>query len=174
MTSLTDQTLVTIEPHVRLRPNHERSLSLVDAKLRDIFVRLVKGQAKWPLLIYGPAGTGKTSAALALCDHAVSATLLDVDSLCDKIMDRDREYDLWEWIGGKALAVLDELGARERVGELHYGAVKHFADARQGRPAIFISNLEPKDLLRVYDDRVYSRITSGTCFRLDGQDRRRA
>lgn len=166
-----EQTLRTIEPNVRLRPRQRREWSQVDAGLRDKITALVKGSKPWPLLLHGTAGTGKTSAALCLCDVAATACYLDVDLLCDKIM--GGEDDLWEWIEGKSLAVLDELGAREKVGDLHYQAVKRFADARDGLPTIYVSNLAPAELRAVYDDRIYSRLTCGTWHELNGTDRRR-
>lgn len=44
-------------------------MAAVDAKLLEVFRSLVSGKAAWPLYLWGPAGTGKTSAALALLDH---------------------------------------------------------------------------------------------------------
>jgi len=41
----------------------------VPQALRDTFRALVSGRAPWPLYLWGPAGTGKTSAALVLLDH---------------------------------------------------------------------------------------------------------
>jgi hypothetical protein len=83
--------------------------------------------------------------------------------------------DVWGEIERKELAVLDDIGCRERVGDLAYRMVKKFADIREfnGKVAsIFISNLRPKQLAEVYDDRVASRLLSGTVFELTGVDRR--
>jgi hypothetical protein len=38
--------------------------------------------------------------------------------------------------------------------------------------AIYISNLEPEAIARVYDDRIASRLLCGTWYKLDGEDRR--
>jgi predicted ATPase len=46
-----------------------RELAEVPQALRDVFRGLVSGQLPWPLYLWGPAGTGKTSAALVLLDH---------------------------------------------------------------------------------------------------------
>jgi hypothetical protein len=73
------------------------------------------------------------------------------------------------------LVVLDEIGARQKVTDLHYSAVKEFADVREldhSGVAIYISNLEPMQLANVYDDRIASRLLCGTWYKLDGKDRR--
>ena len=41
----------------------------VDDGLRKTFRSLITGAAPWPLYLWGPAGTGKTSAALVLLDY---------------------------------------------------------------------------------------------------------
>jgi hypothetical protein len=160
-------------PDVRLLKTVKRSLGLVDPKLIELFHSLVTGRAKWPLFLYGPAGGGKTAAALALCDLVPTATYATVEDLADATMCQDS--DLWYRAAVKHLAVLDELGARERVGDLHYNAVKRFADLREmhcGRVAIYISNVKPEHIQDIYDDRVASRVLAGTWFELAGRDRR--
>jgi hypothetical protein len=78
-----------------------------------------------------------------------------------------------DWTPG--LAILDELGTRQKTTDLHYQALKTFCDDREFsyfRVAIYISNLEPQAIASVYDDRIASRVLCGTWFRLDSQDRR--
>ena len=80
-------------------------------------------------------------------------------------------------IAEKDLAVLDELGQRATVGDLHYSAVKKFADARElhaGRVAVYISNLGPKGFAALYDDRISSRVLCGSRYELKGRNRRAA
>ncbi len=140
-----------------------------------MFVALVNGEAQWPLFLHGNTGRGKTCAALALCDWAVHSIYRTVDDLCDSIMDRSKPASPWDWLTNPDLAVLDELGARENVGDLHYSAVKRFTDWREmksRRVAIYISNHGPDAIEKLYDDRIASRILCGTWFELGGDDRR--
>lgn len=79
---------------------------------------------------------------------------------------------VWEVIEQRHLVVLDELGSREKVGDLHYQAVKRITDLRDNQPTIYIANLAPAALARCYDDRIASRILCGSIFELSGNDRR--
>lgn len=47
-----------------------RELAEIDPELRTAIRGLVTGQKPWPLYLWGHAGTGKTSAALAVLDYA--------------------------------------------------------------------------------------------------------
>jgi hypothetical protein len=161
----------------RLLVHVRREMAEVDNALVDTFRRLAEGRAPWPLYLFGLAGSGKTSAALALADITRSAAYWTVEGLCSAVLESNpaEMNAAWEAIESKDLAVLDELGARERIGDLHYSAVKRFADAREihgGRRAIYISNARPEQLVQLYDDRVISRLLCGTKFELTGRDRR--
>ncbi len=167
-----------IKPKRRLLSAVPRSFDRIDEKLVELFRRLVTGKAAWPIYLYGPVGSGKTRAALCLCDIADTAVYATVEGMASFTMrnDADTVEGEWERIEGKSLAILDELGERERVGDLHYTTVKRFADCREAhadRIAIYISNLEPGALATVYDDRIASRLLAGTAFELSGEDRRR-
>jgi DNA replication protein DnaC len=156
----------------------DRHLTAVDPVLRKLLGDLVMGRAPWPLFLFGPAGGGKTCAALALCDVVETAGYWTVDGLCDLTMrpPADAIQSAWDRISTKHLAVLDEIGCRERVGDLHYDVVKRFADARYqhaGRAMICISNVAHDRLSRLYDDRIASRLLAGTVFELKAPDRRR-
>jgi DNA replication protein DnaC len=67
---------------------------MVSPEVRKVFRDLVTGVAPWPLYLFGPAGTGKTSAALVLLDH------------CGPIHREDLEHDtparLRNWLAGYA------------------------------------------------------------------------
>jgi DNA replication protein DnaC len=155
-------------------PTIVRSLSLVDRKLLEVLHDLAEGRAAWPLFLYGPAGSGKTCAALAFADTIKTATFATVDGLSDAVM-RHQADVIWSRVKNKDLAILDELGARQTVTDLGYTVVKEFADLREqyaNRAAVYISNADPKGIHRLYDDRIASRVLSGTVFHLLGQDRR--
>jgi DNA replication protein DnaC len=146
------------------------------------FRELIRGSKPWPLLLFGPAGTGKTLASLCLCDITPRATYFTADTLADRVV-ADREFP--EFVKLKQLAVLDEIGTRGVMtgprADLHYRSIKEFADARTGKATIYITNLSPKGkdgnpspLVTLYDDRLFSRIACGTWFELKGEDRRMA
>ena len=161
---------------VRLLPALHRRLSKVERPLLDLFERLVTGAAPWPLLLHGAPGSGKTCAAVALADIARTAAYLTVEDLCDAVMGRRADADPWGAIEGKNLIVLDELGCRQKVGDLEYTAVKRVLDIREtqhGRLLVAISNVSPESLVQLYDRRIGSRLTCGTVYELTGPDRRR-
>jgi len=167
------------QPERRILPAVDRRLDFVDSGLLEVFRALVTGQALWPLYLHGPTGAGKTMAALCLCDVAETAAYWAVEDLCDFVM-RESPVEVqgeFQRIAEKGLAVLDELGQRGTVGDLHYSAVKKFADARElhaSRVAIYMSNLGPKAFAELYDDRIWSRVLCGTRYELAGEDRRAA
>ena len=163
---------VTREPNIRAETGIARSLALVHPDLRLVFRRLVTGQAPWPLYLHGPVGTGKTMAALCLLDHVEESYYRTVSELADNRMAKGTDMD---HVGTVRLAVLDEIGAREKVGDLVYEVVKEFADRREkwGRVAVYVSNLDVPAMARLFDDRVADRLTCGTLFELTGKSRRR-
>lgn len=170
-------TLPLVRRQVRLIPKVDRQMHLVDSRMRDVFQSLVNGEAPWPLLIHGPAGSGKTLAALSLCDICETSFYIAAEGLADQTMkSTPEELDaFWRRIASKDLAVLDELGCRQVVKDLHYISAKRFADVRDQEAnsvAIYISNLSPQQLYDAYDDRFGSRIACGTVFHLDNEDRR--
>ena len=143
----------------------------VDPHLRSIFRSLAAGKAKWPLFLHGPTGTGKTCAVLAFSDFVKAALYFLAEELADAIM---AGGIVWQRIGECQLAICDEVGARERIGDLHYQAIKRFADLRDHRPAIYVSNCHPDALGKLYDDRIVSRVLCGTWYECQGEDRRMA
>ena len=159
-------------------PDYERSWDLISPDLRKALVELATGKAKWPLFLYGPTGRGKTTAALAFCDRVYAHDYRTVEELCDATMDKENPsiaFAMWQSVECASLATLDEIGCRERVGELHYSCVKKFTDFRdlkKKRVAIYISNVEPGDIDSLYDNRIASRMLCGTLIHLQGQDRR--
>lgn len=164
-------------PAVRLQPKVQRSMALVDGQLREVFRQLVSGTLCWPLLIHGPAGCGKTLAALCLCDYMAHPVFRTVEQLTQEVY-RPDAY-VWETARQESLFVIDEVGMGDATLDPHlreYHALKRFCDYREehaNRCAIYISNLEPDELKAVYDVRIHDRITCGEVFHLDGPSRRR-
>lgn len=162
---------MTREPHTHAEARVPRQLDLVDPDLRKVFRALVTGQTPWPLFLHGPVGTGKTMAALCLCDHVDNSYYRTVSALADNRMAKGSDM---EHVAKVRLAVLDEIGAREKVGDLIYEVVKEFADRRErhGRVAVYVSNLDAQELARLFDDRVADRLLCGTKHELGGKSRR--
>ncbi len=161
-----------MEPDTRALADIPRRLNLVDSGLRTVFRRLVSGDLRWPLFLWGGVGTGKTLAALCLCDHVPASRYLTAEQLADAIMEKDEGE--WRHLRERALVVVDELGTRENVGTLHYRALHRLTDVRErsGRVAVYISNLPMGEIAALYDDRIASRLNCGTVWKLDGDDRR--
>jgi hypothetical protein len=157
-------------------------MNKVDPHLVQTFRELVTGKAAWPLFLFGDVGTGKSRAALCLCDCVRSSSYYTLDEICDAEMGRDFEQKvrIWRAIGTcptmvNALVVLDELGERQTVGDLQTTVLKKCLDLREqaaDRVAIYISNVAPDALARLYGDRIASRLLCGTLARLSGADRR--
>jgi DNA replication protein DnaC len=177
----------------------------VTPALRECFRALVAGKAAWPLYLHGPAGTGKTSAALAMLDHCghVLGRLWWPDSLrdwCAGFVDVravggiriKADNDRYGWsnaeVGGAVswrqltekldrlpLVVFDEIGVGKEASDFRLDVLLEVLDRRANdpvRPFVVTSNLSPSAVEKVYDDRVSSRILSGTVFHLAGGDRR--
>lgn len=157
----------------------------IDHGLRTTIRRLVCGELPWPLVLIGPAGTGKTCAALCLVDHAHGRywTAGDLCGLLIRAQDGRYEWsnggyggkwhpeDVWGWIATAPLVALDEIGTRA-VSDFAYETVKRVIDEREGKPLVVISNADLAALGRLYDDRIVSRLAAGTVVELAGDDRR--
>jgi DNA replication protein DnaC len=161
-----------------------RDIEKIPGDLRRAIRECTTGAASWPLFVYGPAGTGKTCAALCLVDRVARSRYWTEESLCQDYTDAmmgdlftrtgyeisTREF--WERERSAALVVVDELAARYAVSEHRRTVVKTILDIRDGRPLILISNTAPEDIANIFDDRVASRALCGTVVELNGADRR--
>lgn len=172
------------------RPLHEvgveRRLDKVPKELTKIIQEVSEATKPWPLFIWGPAGTGKTCAALCVLDYC-GGVYYTATRLCSAVIESQNGRLVWYHEGRSGviypesfwkrietgwLTVLDEIGCRDRVTDHQYECVKRFIDSRQGRPAIYLSNLSLEQIEKVYDDRIASRLASGTVFNLSGKDQR--
>lgn len=160
----------------RLLPSVPRSMHLVRNDLVDLFTQLVGGVAPWPLYLWGSTGSGKTSAALALCDLCYTAAHWELENFATFMLRHADELESeLEHIGRKELLVVDEIGVRLKTGDLSYTALKTLCDVREqraGRVMIAVSNIAPHEISGLYDDRIASRLLGGTVFELSGDDRR--
>jgi DNA replication protein DnaC len=160
---------------------------------------LARGDLPWPLFVFGPAGVGKTCAALCLLDHVMPPTCSEITDeegvrrikriggetayytatgLAEAVIDCQQGRGelhpplFWQRLTEKVLVVLDEIGARERVSDHHYDCVKRLLDDRHARPLIVLSNLSLEQVANVYDSRIASRMAAGTIVQVKGRDRR--
>ena len=168
-----------------LQPNVGRRRSEVTPEIRKAINRVITCRSPWPLTMVGSVGIGKTRAALCLLDAygggCIYTTLRD---LCDDALaasrgeigdcrgDRMNSRKFWhEWADAR-ITVLDEIAIRENASDFQYECLKRALDAREGKPAIYISNLGLSRISDLFDDRVASRLAMGTVLALDGEDRR--
>lgn len=155
----------------RVRAEVERCWDLVHPPLRTRLDDLATGRGKWPLYLWGDVGRGKTRAVMAFCDRIHFARYWTVRNLQSGMLEGTPP---WDWYTGNPhLAILDELGMHDVPRDFEYDAVKLFADWREDKPTIFISNHHPDRMVDLYDRRIESRVTCGSEFELPGQDRRK-
>lgn len=170
------------------RAEAPRSLVEIDKGLRQVIRGLVSGDLAWPLFLRSDAGRGKTCAALCLLDYTAGPTeyfttadLVSMVQLVNQgrfmakadqgpvVLQPDQ---FWRRMKRAELVVLDEIGSRDRVSDSHYEIVQRLLDCRDGKPAVYVSNLKGSALALNYDDRIVSRLSRGIVFELEGKDRR--
>lgn len=168
---------------IRARPvaagPQERTWEAVDPTVFNSVCDAVQGDL-WPLTLIGPAGVGKTCLAWLLYDGCFGKRLFrEVPEMLARLIrwdqgdeTRTRSSEFWsDWSEAK-IAVLDELGARERVSDFHYETVKRAIDLRHDKPLVLVSNLTLGQIAKVYDDRIASRMAGGVVIEMRGKDRR--
>jgi len=171
-------------------PTLRRLWSLIPPVAQQAILACCRGLKPWPLFLTGPAGTGKTCAALWLADNALDAVYWPFAGLAAHLLaarDDERgaahqEFEISRIIDGRDLAgnltpnggllVLDEIGARQHVSDWQYEILKRILDGRLGKPLLVISNASLADLATIYDDRIASRLAAGTIVTFTGTDRR--
>lgn len=166
----------------RWLPNKARRWAELSPGIAAELDACVAGDSPWPLVMVGCAGGGKTCAALLIVD-GYGGLYYPVVNWCERVRDAEFEklrtsngylitrHEVWKEWADASVVVLDEIGSRMVVTDSHYEWVKRAIDTREGRPAIFISNLSLKALGEAYDDRIASRLSGGTVVELAG-DRR--
>ncbi len=153
-------------------PRVDRDPKRVPEQLKCALRGLLRGKLPWPAYVFGPAGVGKTCAALLVHDTVPEAFWADAELLAEHAY----EAESWPWrFAARAqLVIVDEVGCRSRYSEREYLAIKRMADQchRLAIPALWVSNLSPEQLRQHFDDRVFSRICCGTVVPVKGKDQR--
>jgi chromosomal replication initiation ATPase DnaA len=156
-----------------------------DPEAWSTLMSCVAGDAPWPVFLHGPAGSGKTCLGLLVLDRvfanrkAMTASEM-LQAATDATMGRlvngagwsVSARAFWAAWADATFTMLDELGTRQNVTDAAYDSIKRAVDLRYGKPLIVISNLDLDGLARLYDDRMASRLASGTVIALGGADRR--
>ncbi len=163
-------------------PTVPRNPAKINPALKDSLREIIGGNLPWPLYLWGPAGTGKTCAALCLYDYGGGhyypmPVLLDllVRTMKERVYYGEGKLftdELWELIENTRLVTVDDIGTRTSISDHHYDALKILLDRRDYKPLVLTGNLDPAALATLYDERIASRITAGTVINLAGVDRR--
>jgi DNA replication protein DnaC len=131
------------------------------------------------LVLFGPTGTGKTHAAVAVCrlphERGLSVEFAPAVEMFDRLRPGGPEDALDELIDVDRL-IIDDLGAEKPTDwtaeRLYLVVNRRWLDER---PTIFTTNLDPKPLEVEVGARMFSRMvgSSALCIRMTGHDRRR-
>ena len=154
---------------------------------------------RWPLVVTGKPGTGKTCAGLCVADHVRGSNWWTWDDFWRFIADvnfgratetRGGEWNqeggyrevstsvtwtpkkFWTSFGNLSLAVIDDVGLRASANDTQYEAMKTALDRREKIPLIVTSNLDLPELGKIFDLRIMDRLASGTVVELTGESRR--
>lgn len=177
-----------LRPPIWPMPIKAREWSRIDQRLHATMTSIFEGNLPWPLFLHGEPGAGKSCAGLVAVDWCGEGVYITMSDFCQALIDAQQgripfclwdgahprtESTLWyEWSDAN-LCVLDEVGLRDNVSDHHYDTLTKALDLRNdaGKPLIVISNIDAKEIAGVYDDRIGSRVSSGTVVQVSG-DRR--
>nr|DAH82821.1 MAG TPA: Replicative helicase [Caudoviricetes sp.] len=155
---------------MNIAAENANAFEIIKEYARNIVENLNQGLG---LIIKGPVGTGKTTAAIAIMKEAVkykkSPYFISMISILDKLMsfrDQEERYEFEQRIQNCPLLVLDDLGG-EYIGKnkddswMLKRIMSIIAERHQRSKSIIITtNLPIKELAERYDQRVIDRIRS--------------
>lgn len=162
----------------------------ISPKTRKALEQVIKDN-RWPILIYGGTGTGKTCAmAWYYTRWRGPARWYDAGEYCQRIQRCRRNGSIVEECDGRAydvyehtmqridnephrLVCIDDFGLRSSSDSV-YEILLGLIDRRKGKPTIITSNRGPSELVEIYDERIVSRLLAGTTIEVTGPDQRRA
>lgn len=164
-------------------PSKHRDREKLATHLRDAVKSCMEGKSPWPLFVHGECGSGKTCAALCVLDFVGRGIYLTVEEwveMCDEARKGRLQFssgykrtlsELREAYKNAPMVVLDELGNR-KLPDRDYTNLHWAIDVREGKPLVCCSNENLSEIVKIYDDRIASRLRGGTVVFLEG-DRRK-
>ncbi len=187
---------ITTTPIVRHLPTVRREAGMIDMKIRGWIRKASTDGIRWPLVLSGAPGVGKTCSGLCVVDHVPDGEwwawgdfwrfVLDVNMgkrVNDLRKGRRTEEGwfepsarvkwttagLWKWFAGLPLVVLDDVGVSDGKAAQRE-TMTTALDRREGRPFIITSNLDIDALGEAFDARVMDRLSAGTVVEMFGKD----
>jgi len=148
---------------------------------------------RFPIVLRGPVGTGKSCVAACVYQswpraahwYRLEAFIRDVNTCrtskdkkvgC-KLADGETIYrteaGLWGLADNKnSLWCMDDLGTRKGT-ETGYDIVFELFERRTGRPTIISTNLSNEEIAKLYDERIADRLDAGATINISGRSRRK-
>jgi DNA replication protein DnaC len=143
---------------------------------------------RWPIYLFGGAGRGKSCAAACIYCRAPGRPLwVETNWYIGKITrcrmgcpdevssitssSTESEPSLVGKVRNASLVVFDDVGIRIPT-EAAFEILFELVSVRKGKPTIYTSNLGGGALADLFDDRIASRLLSGTVIEVHGKDRR--
>ncbi len=174
------------ESVVNFLPEQPRDRKQVPKVLASLIGDAVCGSLRWPMVIGGQPGVGKTSAMMALLDRCEpSCKYWTMDEFADLMrqalmgkMESRSGYNVSETdfkvdIIDSQVVVIDDLNDRDRASDHRYRSLKWLLDSRKGFPLIIISNMKMVEVVDRYDAYIASRLRGGNVTWLEGKDMRK-
>jgi DNA replication protein DnaC len=147
----------------------------------------------WPILMHGPAGTGKSCASACIYRrwpkservhwYRLEEFVRDIihcrrnsEGHVKKIVQGQAVYrteaTMWSFADDEAaLWCLDDFGTRS-VTEAGFDIVFELIDRRTAKPTIITSNLSLREIAGIHDDRISDRLKAGSVIEVTGESRR--
>jgi DNA replication protein DnaC len=135
------------------------------------------------LFLWGSPGGGKTHLACAyarfMAWHGIGFYFISVPDLlleirsCFSSESKQNESDLIGEYLTPSILILDDMGT-EKITEWSLQTLYLIIDGRyaDNKQTVFTSNLTLSEIAKTYGDRIASRIGSGVCLKIDGNDHR--
>lgn len=151
---------------------------------------LAARSGRWPILLAGRSGIGKSCLACLVASHVphwrftpaseligwvLQARTSDTKSVAMRTMGGQEvernESEIFRWVERANILVLDDVGVR-LLTEAQSDILLRVLDLRFNRPTIVTTNCTAETLPQMVGERCASRMRAGAQFRMQGHDRR--
>ena len=166
------------------------SWRLVDPPLRETVLAAARDK-RWPLLLAGTTGAGKSCLAALLATMVPNWRFIECSELLGAIMTcrtsdtktaqmhamdgtgliERNESEIFSWCERAPILVLDDVGTRQ-LSEAQADALLRIVNGRLGKPLIVTTNCTESELRERVGERIVSRLMPGAKYRLKSLDRR--